>query len=498
MWATLLWLSSLNTACLTQDDACQRQYNAQGQVVLTCPRHQPVILSQAPAQDAVCLTQGDGFVCGKDRYDAQGQYISPSDAQEPDQTPDLSPSPDEPAPSAWATGAWASCTRVGAKLICQDGLSHDTTLGPTLRDQAQCISLPLPGVGRRIVCQQDPLYAWGKLEGVGLSQESLSGLGAQLEVLIPDEDANPNNQAPSCERIKDLGLYCTDGSWVEQPTTECLNPTLEGEQDHELIAACLIAESECIEACTEALNCDCERSSACQEATTPKMRCADGSTLNQAPQGRCIAPQGRYLLTEAKHRELLKGCVAVTGDIYLQAPADQEGLLPTQIVPLSDKLVFKRLKQLNGSLVLESGSLSLNRDRQDQWLQAWEDLELKVILGAFVVRRIEGMIELFGPPGQTKFVGSSVVLEQMPKLNTASLFEFELKHIRGGLTVQSNPELEHLPLPDANIDFRGALLMAENPRLPVCQITDWLELGLALAQSVLIAVTPTTLNMDCP
>lgn len=444
------------------DSSCTRSIDEQGRTVISCPRSEPITLEQAPSDpDALCTPLESGIRCGDERYNAQGQKLEPKPT-----APDTMQPPSPSGPSGGGGTHRAACTILPDQVICDDGAQ--SALSPPLESGSRCLSMKLPGVGRRIVCTD-------------LSK-------TVSRILIPSNLPSAQTEA-SCTRLEDQ-IVCSEGTAIieaqglEDPSF-CLSPILT-QVDPKDVAQCALELEQCD---------TCTLSPSCEAKLNPKVICEQGVAL-EAPKP-CIAPQGAWRLDDPQTPERLKGCTHVQGDLILNTPKENVGGL---LLRGDLRLIrhMRAIKQLNGSLILERGYIPNTTVAREELGELWALLELKVILGELILRDLEGVVELIGAPGVTRFVGGALFLEANPQLIQVELFAGELRWLRGGLYVGANPKMEFFEQPGGKVELKGILAFTENPAFPLCELDDLLVWGLSQGASVLIAATPNDQNLKCP
>lgn len=155
-------LSLLGAACMESSE-CEVTPRERGGSVIRCEGKKPIISEAALPEDARCEARGAHAVCTHgERFDfpeAQGQgddfNLDVPDGQRddgedgPGDNSNVTPGGPFEAP-AGSTGPWeVACQQLGAHVVCEDGAK---VVADELSAGAQCVSIMVPGVGRRIVC----------------------------------------------------------------------------------------------------------------------------------------------------------------------------------------------------------------------------------------------------------------------------------------------------------------------------------------------------------
>lgn len=476
LWG-LVALAALTTSCAAGAE-CERNRLPDGRLEVTCPRLDPIVLLEDPADpDAPCFRDEQVITCGGERFGLDGMLL-PDSAVEPDAGPDdptdVDPAPGSSLAAPGASGARrrATCQVLGDEAVCPGG--QVATVDVVDSQRLECVLELLPGHGRRIVCSED-----------GEPDQVLPPLGTPTS-------------PPECVQEEETGrIRCDDGStylegdeggpWQDAGSPTCESITVEA------------APPEVVARCSKALSCAAgdlaclkevasPASPECEDALTPTLVCtlASGEQLELPPETPCHTPaQGLLLIDDEVAQDLLtRDCSVIFGDVFVEA---RGGRAPDLRV-LAGLL---RTHTIRGSLQIIGATLPGGDEAADEFFEIAEGMPLTHVFGEL---RFEGtQAPVLALPELAIVLGDVVLQDNAEAVGLG--FLSSLRYVGGSTYVSGHPELELVPLSSNPIvpTILGTFVWAANGS-DACELADLMAWALTRASAVLIAAIAPSPN----
>lgn len=237
--AMMMMVAVLAGGCMKGGE-CQISDDEGGGSRIECPGREAVITDEPVSEDAKCQARDGRVVCTSGQtFEVPGKG---KDAGGADVSGGMDAGGDggvRPAPGATGgVGSWESkCQAGGGQVVCADGARAAVDeLGP----DASCSSRMMPGVGRRIVCEDGTVVrpADGSVDGIDVTCER-RGIGEDGEAIVCSDgsfvtsDAIPGDCEPHAKRDGDHTVVVSCGAYEVQLDSKC-NRTIVIENQEDL------------------------------------------------------------------------------------------------------------------------------------------------------------------------------------------------------------------------------------------------------------------------